>query len=104
MGSSSVVASAPGAGAGLVAHSLATGTVAAGTVSVVTGYDTSEDVVVEVSFDVDDVLSKTFSVTQNTSTGVGTTLTHSVQSLETGFTITATGVPVANTLYVFAWT
>jgi hypothetical protein len=104
MSTSSVSASAPGAGAGFVAKALATGGVLAGSVALVTGGDTSEDVVVEVTFDVDPILDATFTVAQTTGTGLAAALAHTVQNTETGFTITATAVPLADVLYLFTWT
>lgn len=96
-----------GHAAGEPSKALASGAVASGVVAFVTGEDVlASGVLVEVSFDVDDILSATFSVTQTTGTGLGSSLSNtSVTSTSTGFTINiSTAAAVANTLYVYTWT
>jgi hypothetical protein len=104
MSASLLQGAATGPGAGAVSEAIALGTPSAGVVAFTTAADVTEDVLVEVTFDIDPILSATFAVTQVTGSGIGATLAHTVQSTPNGFTITATATPVANTLYVFTWT
>jgi hypothetical protein len=108
MSHSDIVASAPGPSAGYVAESLATGDLAAGLVALVTGGDTNDtDVLVGVTFSTDAnavvPVGETFTVTQVTGNGLGATLAHTVATTPEGFTITPTAAPIADTMYLFAW-
>lgn len=92
-----------GAAAGYPSKALASGTSAGGAFSFVTGEDVGLGVLVEVSFEVDDILDLTFTVSQVTGTGLGGALSNtSVVNTDTGFELhIATAAPVANTHYVF---
>jgi hypothetical protein len=116
MSHSDIVASAPGPAAGYVSESLATGSVAAGLVALVTGGDTSDTstpttapapVLVGVTFSTDAnavvPVGTAFTVTQVTGNGLGATLAHTVVVTPEGFEIVPTAVPAADTMYVFAW-
>jgi hypothetical protein len=92
-----------GHAAGLPAKALAAGTETAGTLAFVTGSDVNPGTLVEVSFEVDDILALTFSATQVIASGLGAALSVSVVSSPTGFTLTSTAAPAADTLYVFTY-
>jgi hypothetical protein len=92
-----------GHGAGLPAKALAAGTLAAGTLAFVTGSDVNPGTLAQVSFEVDDILALTFTATQVTGSGLGSALTVTVVSTPTGFSLTSTVAPAADTLYVFTY-
>jgi hypothetical protein len=93
-----------GHAAGYPSKALAAGTQAAGTLVFITGEDVNPGILAEVSFETDDILSLTFTATQETGTGFGSSLSDlTVTSTATGFIISSTVAPAANTIYSFTY-